>query len=303
MNRRRFLRNSTMAGSLIGVEAHGLSTRKRSLRVAYLSDVHVSAIREAEEGMAKAYQSANELKPDFIINGGDAILDALENTKEGTRQQFNLFQKLLKENNKIEIKHMIGNHDVYGWLSKAEDVKGDRLYGKQWVVDEFQMSKRYYSFVRKNWKFIILDSTQLYPKGGFMGYIDPEQLEWLKAELDATPKTQYICIASHMPVLSSAAGLFFNKTQENGDVLMPHYLVHTDVIELTNLFRNYANIKVCLSGHLHMQEALTYRGITYLNNGAVSGNWWKGPFRDFEAAYAVLDFYDDGTFDRSFVKY
>jgi 3',5'-cyclic AMP phosphodiesterase CpdA len=305
MNRRSFIRNSAMAGTLIGAETEAAPTRKKALRVAYLSDVHVSAIREAEEGMAKAYESANTLnpKPDFIINGGDAILDALENSKEGTREQFNLFQKILKENNRLEIKHIIGNHDVWGWFNKTEDLKGDRLYGKQWVVEEFQMPKRYYSFAKKGWKFIVLDSTQLHPKGGFMGYVDSEQMEWLKAELANTPQTQYICIVSHMPILSSAAGLFFNKVQENGDVLMPHFLVHADVVELTDLFRNYSNIKVCLSGHLHMQEALNYRGISYLNNGAVCGNWWKGAFRDFEPAYALLEFYDDGTCERNFVKY
>jgi len=292
-------------GALVTVEAQAAPTRKKTLRVAYLSDVHVSPIREAEEGMAKAYQSANKLspKPDFIMNGGDAILDALENTKAGTREQFNLFQKLLKENNRLEVKHMIGNHDVWGWFSKTEDLKGDRLYGKQWVVEEFQMPKRYYSFTKGGWKFIVLDSTQLYPKGGFMGYIDPEQLEWLKTELDATPKQQYICLASHIPILSTAASLFFDKVPENGDLQQPHYLIHTDVHALVNLFRNYPNLKVCLSGHLHMQESLTYWGVTHLNNGAVSGNWWKGPFRDFEPAYAVLDFYDDGTVERTFIKY
>ncbi|WP_259015179.1 metallophosphoesterase [Emticicia fluvialis] len=305
MNRRRFLKNSAIAGTMIGVEPNAASARKKAFRVAYLSDVHVSPIREAEAGMARAYQSANMLtpRPDFIINGGDAILDALENTKQGTRQQFNLFSKLLKENNRLEVKHLIGNHDIWGWFNKTADLKGDNLYGKQWVVEEFRMPKRYYTFTKKGWKFIMLDSTQLYPQGGFMGQIDPEQLEWLKAELDTTPAQQHICVASHIPILSAAASLFFDKVPENGDLQQPHYLIHTDAHALVNLFRNYPNVKVCLSGHLHMQEALSYQGVSHYNNGAVSGNWWKGSFRDFEPAYAVLDFYDNGTVDRTFVKY
>ncbi|HEY1055285.1 MAG TPA: metallophosphoesterase [Emticicia sp.] len=305
MNRRRFLRNSAMAGTLAGFEATAAPTRKKSLRVAYLSDVHVFPSKIAEEGMAKAYQSANALnpKPDFIINGGDAIFDGLEKSKDETQTQFKLFQKLLKENNKLEVKPIIGNHDIWGWFSKTEDVKGDKLYGKQWVVDEFQMPKRYYSFTKKGWKFIVLDSTQLNPKGGYIAYFDPEQLEWLKGELAATTSSQYICIASHIPILSAASGLFLNKNEENGDIVTPRNLMHTDVFDMVKLFRNYPNIKTCLSGHLHMQESLTYWDLTYLNNGAVSGGWWKGAFRDFEPAYAILDFYDDGTFERTFVKY
>ena len=305
MKRRHFLRNSVLAGSAISLEVAGAPVRKKALRIAYLSDVHVSSNKVSEAGMAKAYQSANMLnpKPDFIINGGDAILDALDKSKDETQAQFKLFDKILKENNRLEIKHIIGNHDIWGWFSKAEDVKGDRLYGKQWVVEEFQMPKRYYAFERKGWKFIMLDSTQLNPAGGYTTYLDPEQLEWLRAELAKTSPTHFVCISSHIPILSVAAGLFFNRTESNGDILTTRYLMHTDTFELVKLFKNYPNIKLCLSGHLHMQESLTYWDVNYLNNGAISGNWWKGAFRDFEPAYAVLDLYSDGTFERKFINY
>jgi hypothetical protein len=47
---------------------------------------------------------------------------------------------------------------------------------KQWVVETLEMPKRYYSFTKNKWHFIVLDSTQLNPEGGYIAYIDPEQL-------------------------------------------------------------------------------------------------------------------------------
>jgi 3',5'-cyclic-AMP phosphodiesterase len=77
--------------------------------------------------------------------------------------------------------------------------------------------------------------------------------------------------------------------------------MHTDFLSLKKLFFTNTNIKVCLSGHIHLQDELDYLGVKYYCNGAVSGNWWKGAFQEFEPAYAVFDFYDDGTFSRKMI--
>ncbi|MBL0024974.1 MAG: hypothetical protein IPO98_08145, partial [Saprospiraceae bacterium] len=58
------------------------------------------------------------------------------------------------------------------------------------------------------------------------------------------------------------------------------------------------NIKTCLSGHIHLQDEVNYLGIRYFCNGAISGNWWKGAFQEFEPAYAAFDFQNDGNVSR-----
>jgi 3',5'-cyclic-AMP phosphodiesterase len=210
----------------------------------------------------------------------------------------------MKAENTIPVTHVIGNHDVWGWLSKSSDVlKNDKLYGKAWVIDELKMPKRYYSFKRAGWKFIILDSTQLNPNGGYTAYIDGEQFEWLKTELAGTVATEHICIVSHIPILSMCAGLFFGKTEANGDLLTKHNIMHRDFFKIKDLFKSHSNIKLCVSGHIHLQDSVDYLGIKYYCNGAVSGGWWKGNYQDFPPAYAVLDYYDDGSFERYFVNY
>jgi 3',5'-cyclic AMP phosphodiesterase CpdA len=239
---------------------------------------------------------------DFIINGGDSIMDSLEADKQKTQTQWDLFHSLLKQENGLPIYHCIGNHDVWGWFIKNEKPEADRLYGKQWAVEVQQMPGRYYSFSRGNWHFIVLDSTQLNPAGGYIAYLDAEQLEWVKQELEKN-KDKFVCFVSHIPILSICAGLFFNKTEANGDLKIQRNLMHTDFLVLKKLFMQYPNIKVCLSGHIHMQDELDYMGIKYYCNGAVSGNWWKGAFQDFAPAYAVVELHADGSSTRKMIAY
>jgi 3',5'-cyclic-AMP phosphodiesterase len=279
--------------------------RKRLFRVAHLTDTHVQADKISEEGLARALKSVQNLnaKPDFIINGGDAIMDALDRPKDNVKQQFAIWKKILEENNTLPVQNIIGNHDVFGWFSKTTDFKGDRLYGKQWAVEEFKMPRRYYSFDKGLWKFIVLDSTQLNANGGYIAYIDQEQYEWLETELNKTPAAQFVCIASHIPILSVVSSMFFNKNEPNGDLLVKRNLMHTDSAKLRALFKKHRQVRTVISGHIHMVDEVLFQGVRYFCNGAVCGNWWKGSFQDFPPAYAVLDFYDDGSTERFMMNY
>ncbi|MBC7947810.1 MAG: metallophosphoesterase [Chitinophagaceae bacterium] len=278
--------------------------KKDKLRFAFISDIHIKPTPIAEAGMARALQHVQSSKPkvDFIINGGDSIMDALDADKQKTQIQWDLFHKILKTENNLPIYHCIGNHDVWGWFIKTDKPESDRLYGKVWVVETLQLPKRYYSFTKGKWHFIVLDSTQLNPAGGYIAYIDPEQLDWVKKELEQS-KDKFVCFVSHIPILSICAGLFFNKTEVNGDLKIQRNLMHTDFIALKALFRQYPNIKACLSGHIHLQDELEYLGVKYYCNGAISGNWWNGAFQEFAPAYAIFEFRDDGSSVRRMVEY
>ncbi|HEX7903148.1 MAG TPA: metallophosphoesterase [Chitinophagaceae bacterium] len=282
-----------------------VSTGKKPLTFAHLSDIHVKPGAIPEAGMAKAFNHVqkNFPKVEFIMNGGDSIMDALEANKQQTQTQFDLFKTILQKENSLPIYHCIGNHDVWGWFIKENKPEQDRLYGKTWVVEELQMKNRYYSFSKGRWHFIVLDSTQLNPAGGYIGKLDEAQLNWLQEELKQVPADKFVCIVSHIPILSICAGLFFDKTETNGDLKIQRNLMHTDFLTLKKLFRQYPNIKVCIGGHIHLQDELDYLGVQYYCNGAISGNWWKGAFQEFAPAYAVMELYDDGTSKRTMVTY
>jgi len=305
MQRRKFIQNLSLASAAtvlpIGVNAENTGKKKR-FRAAFISDIHIKTLDVAEAGMRKALQTINQSdkKPDFIINGGDSIMDALAVSKEKTKAQWDLFFDILQAENKLPVKHCMGNHDIWGWQLK-EDVKSDPLYGKNWWLQLTGNTKSYYSFTHQNWHFIVLDSTQE-NNGGYIALLDAEQFNWLGAELESN-KDKHICIVSHIPIVSFCSAMFFKDMLPNGDWKLSRALLHTDARMIKDLFRKYPNIRCCLSGHIHLQDEVTYLGIQYFCNGAVSGNWWKGAFQDFAPAYALFDFHQDGTVERTMVEY
>ncbi len=307
MKRKDFLQTTAaIAGaSLLPSLSFASDTAKKPLRFAFISDIHVKPGEVQEAGMAKALQHVQQLKPkvDFIINGGDAIMDALEADKEKTQIQWDLFHKILKKENSLPIYHTIGNHDVWGWFIKENRPEADKLYGKVWAVETLGMKNRFYSFTKGKWHFIVLDSTQLNPAGGYIGKLDAEQLAWFQQELASVSSSTFICIVSHIPILSICAGLFFDKTEPNGDLKIQRNLMHSDFLDLKKIFIKYPNIKVCLSGHIHLQDEVDYLGVKYYCNGAISGNWWKGAFQEFDPAYAVIELFDDGSSKRTITNY
>jgi hypothetical protein len=62
-------------------------------------------------------------------------------------------------------------------------------------------------------------------------------------------------------------------------------------------------VKLAISGHIHLLDEVVYNDVTYYCNGAVSGNWWKGDYHQTPAGYAVINLYEDGTFNREYIAY
>ena len=305
MQRRKFLQNISLisAATALPEFSKGETVKKKKyFTTAFISDIHIKPSEIAETGMKKALQHINHLKqqPDFIINGGDSIMDALAADKEKTQTQWDLFTKIMQAENKLQLKHCIGNHDIWGWQLN-EDVKADALYGKAWWLKQMDYPKTYYSFTHNNWHFIFLDSVQE-NKGGYIALLDDEQFNWLENEL-SNNKEKMICIVSHIPIISFCSAMFFKDMLPNGDWKLSRALLHTDARKIKDLFKKYPNIKTCLSGHIHLQDEVNYLGIKYYCNGAISGNWWNGAFQDFAPAYALFDFYNDGTVERKMVEY
>lgn len=307
MKRRQFLQQTSLSAaalSLAGLPASATARKPKTFRMAFMSDVHVKPTAVAEAGMRKAFRHVNALKPsvDFIMNGGDAIMDALNASKEKVQAQWDVWNKVIKEENNLPIHHCIGNHDAWGWQMTDPAVKNDPLYDKKWVIQQHKMPHRYYSFIHKNWKFVVLDSPQE-NNGGYIARIDEEQFSWLENELKSTDASQHICIVSHIPIVSFCAAVFYDKNEANGDWRISRALLHVDSRRITDMFRAYPNIRCCLSGHIHLQDEVIYREIPYFCNGAISGDWWSGPFKGFDPGYAVFTFGDDGSVKREMLTY
>jgi 3',5'-cyclic AMP phosphodiesterase CpdA len=272
---------------------------KRALRIAHVTDIHVKPGLRAPRGLARCFHHIQDLpeKVDLILNGGDSIMDALSRDKSTVSKQWNVWNKVLENECSLNMANCIGNHDIWGAGSKD-----DALYGKSWALDSLSMHKPYWSFDKSGWHFIILDSVQLKPEGGYIAKLDEEQFDWLKSDLRKVDEKTPVLVMSHIPILSAAAFLDGERAIE-GNWNIPGSFVHIDSRDIIDLFYKHKNVKVCLSGHLHLLDKVEYNGITFLCNGAVSGNWWYGAYKETKPGYALLNLYEDGSFDHEYVTY
>lgn len=275
--------------------------KRRALRIAHLTDVHVQPIVGAAKGFTRCLHHVQNLpdKPDLILNGGDAIMEAHGRGADSVRRQWKLYNEVLHSENSLPVLNCIGNHDI--WC--RQETKESFVGGKQWAMDELQLPRRYYSLDRNGWHIIVLDSVQPKADGSwYTAHVDEEQYDWLETDLNATPAETPILIVSHVPIL--AACVFFDgKRFENDHWSVPARWMHSDTVRLTSLFHRHPNVKAALSGHIHLTDRVDYGGVSYYCNGAVSGAWWFGNYHHTAAGYAVVDLYDDGSVENRYVAY
>ena len=278
-------------------------SRNRTTRFAHLTDVHVHDGRNAPQGLAKAIRHVHSLdvRPDFILNGGDAIDDALEATREKVLEQWALWHSTWQREGSLPMRHCLGNHDVWGWNPKS-GTRGDETgWGKGLALEQLGLKMPYYQFDAGGWRFLVLDSMTFDPETAYRAELDKQQLAWLTEQLESCPAEMPILIASHIPILTVGSVAFTPELRKHPQA--SKMLSHRDAFELLALLQKYPNVKLCLSGHTHQTERLSYAGIDFVNSGAVCGFWWKGNFNHTDEGYNVVDLFDDGTYDTHYVSY
>jgi len=286
------------------------SQRKRVLRVAHLTDTHVQPERSAAEGLAACLRHVQSQpdKPDIIFTGGDHIMDSMSKDLARTQLQWDVWRTVCKAECSLPIFSAIGNHDIWGWNKPGSKTSGDEpRWGKRWVADTLGLERTYHSFDRGGWHFVFLDSVQPEndpaTKQQYVGGLDDAQFDWLQQDLLATATTTPVMLVSHIPIYSVAV-LNGDAKDDTGAIRIPKGGMFLDYKRMKTLFRKHRNVKLAVSGHLHLNERIDYAGMTYICNGAVSGGWWKGPHIDeCDAGYAMINLYDDGTFDNEYVTY
>lgn len=284
------LAGAGVAGGLLASNAAEASVR--GFRFVHFTGPHIQPELGATDGVALAVKKIRALnpRPDFILTGGDHIMDALNVSRERAETQLRLFRETMKllDNdppgrkrgdddsrplNKLDIPvyHAIGNHDVYGWTKKDGNVSNEAGYGKKMFQEWHALNRTYYSLDFSDWHFIILDSIQPDPANGWRGEIDDAQMQWLKDDLAQVGKTRPIVIVTHVPLMTLATQYTEGALAAN----TPSGIVRNGK-EVRDVFVPY-NVKAVLQGHTHIVEECIYTDTHYITSGAVCGEWWKGP--------------------------
>ena len=213
---------------------------------AVVSDLHQDIAHDAEERLGTFLRAANDNQVDFIIELGDFCMPKEENKPFLKRWQDYAGEKYM----------LLGNHDMDN-CSKEE------------VMQFIGMNNRYYSFDKGDFHFVILEPNNIYDgekyipyeNGNYFGYgekvsyVDPEQVEWLKKDLQATDKR--CIIFSHQS---------FECSSQNREEIRK-------IFEDENLRAGYKKVAVAFSGHDHTNYMKEINGIAYIQINSASNQW------------------------------
>jgi 3',5'-cyclic AMP phosphodiesterase CpdA len=266
---------------LIIISTINLKAQSNSkFRFVFMTDIHITFQDRAIEGFQKAIDSAESLNPDFIITGGDLIMDALNQKYSRADSLYNLYTRLANRFKK-PLYNCMGNHEIWAW-NKNTNVDTTLLeYGKGMYCK--RLSPEYYSIDINGWHFIFLSSVQRDYKDVYFGGIDDKQLNWLQQDLAKVNKITPVAIVTHIPLMTLQAQYYNGSLAANnkGDVV-------TNSKETLQLFKGY-NLKLVLQGHLHYYEKMEISGISFITGGAVCGSWWKGAYNGTQEGFVVID--------------
>ncbi len=241
-------------------------------------DAPSSGEREYRESLWKlreAIDTFNYYEVDFIQNLGDII-----------NKEWRSFDSILPVYTttlpEIETYHLLGNHD----FSIDSILMAD-------LLETLSMPDYYYSYVKKDWRFIVLDATDISYYANLLhnhhlfkidqyygnteglenhydwnGAIGEEQQLWLKETLDSAKSLdQKVIIFSHMPLKPNHATNLWNSK------------------EIVDIIKSYSNVKAFINGHRHEGGYVFENGIHYITI--------YGMVNTKTSSYGILEIYRD----------
>ncbi len=259
-------------------------TSNDSFSFVFMTDIHLQPERNATKGFLQAIETVNNLKPDFVLTGGDLIMDALGQTYSRSDSLYDLYETTIQQFD-MPVFNTMGNHEIFGLYEESGIDPTHKEYGKK--MYENRLNKRYYSFEYNNWHFIILDGISDTGDKHYFGMVDSTQVEWLKDELKAIGKEEPVVVSTHIPLLSVGNQIMHGPTEA-----FKKSSIITNAREIINILENY-NVKIVLQGHLHFLEDINYNGIHYITGGAVCAGWWKGPRFGMEEGFLLIKVKND----------
>ena len=213
------------------------------IRFGLCTDVHKDIIHDADLRMQTFIDRMKTEKVDFIMQLGDFCRPYDYN--QGFLDIFNQFEGPRY--------HVLGNHDMDGGFTREQTLKF-------WAV-----KNKYYSFDKSGYHFIVLDGNDKKNNAapGYSRYIGPEQIAWLKNDLQNTILPTFIF--SHQGI-GPAGGV------ENAREIQT-------ILQQANDKPNSGHVVACFNGHDHLDACTKHNGIYYIQINSLSYYWMGGNFR------------------------
>ena len=258
MDRRQFLSLSAVAclgaarraSAVTATDTHAVG----DFDIAFITDVHIERGEVAVSKFSETISEINSCKPAFVWDMGDMSL-----YPSSGKVYLDCVRKL-----RMPLYACPGNHDIALYDTNPRKLFND-CFGRA-----------YYSFDFGGVHFITLDGNTVVrrqAKNTIDACLDPQQMAWLKADLEAVPKQMPIICGVHIPIVST-----YIKRRGGGafpkDFPIAPQFNESRAEELIDLLAQY-NVKLVLQGHAHENERTTVRGIEFVSSISVCGSWWR----------------------------
>lgn len=205
----------------------------------HFSFVLLGDSRDNPEMFSTILNESGDLDPLFILILGDMVND-------GTRKEYDELARLI-EGAPAPIFTVPGNHDIRG--------NGAGHYSQMFGM-------YYHSFDVGNTHFIMLDNAR--------GYIDKEQMEWLRQDLKQSNTTSNL-VFMHMPPFDPRPGSDHAMTDE------------VNARDLISIFEQF-HVDMVFSAHIHSYFDVTRNGVRYM----ITGGGGAPPVKDTPGYHYVL---------------
>jgi len=274
-SRRQFLQTAGIAGawSLLGFPSAtswaARGTPKRRLRIVFFTDVHALPNDEVQAALTRAARAINAERPELVIGGGDLIYDGLELAAADTDPLWDAYMAFHGSIN-APIEPILGNHDLVAVRPSdgSEPSPDPRSVFRQ----KLGLDRTWRVVDTGGYRIFLLDSVVISDDElMYHGGISAPQLEWLASELGRTDADTPVVVVTHIPFLSAIP----QATKGAITPLLANHLVVNNR-EVLELFAGH-NLLLVLQGHLHAEEIVRWRGTTFITNGAICGDKWRGP--------------------------
>ena len=242
---------------------------------AFLTDIHLKSEMDAPKGFQMAIDKVNELKPDFVLTGGDLVYDAMRGNQARCDTLFSLYKEMSAGFN-MPVHNCLGNHDLFAIYAESPESSDhpDYKYG----MFERYFGKTYYSFDHKGWHFVVLNSLDVTENKRYQGVFSEEELKWLKADLAKVDLQTPVVVTSHLPIITTRAQI--KGSEGRGNV--------SNSLEVFNLLEPFEEV-LFLQGHIHWKEyGVVNDKFHFLTGGSIAGNGWKGRRHNTKEGFVLI---------------
>ncbi|MGH9745935.1 MAG: metallophosphoesterase [Candidatus Acidiferrales bacterium] len=285
LDRRIFLKTLAAAGTAMALPPLPLLVANDrpapgSFDFVFFTDTHIQPELDAAHGCDMCFRKIAATQSDFAVMGGDHVYDAFGVNSVRARMVFDLYSRT-EQLLGMPLHNAIGNHDVFGVLTKSGVAPTDPAYGKKMYQD--RMGATFYSFDHKGYHFVVLDSIHPTDDRLWEARIGDDQLQWLRDDLKKLPAGAPVLAVVHCPIVTAfatyaeivTAGRKYNT------------MTVSNAPEVLEVLAG-ANVIAVLQGHTHVNESVTHKNTQFITSGAVCGNWWHGSRLGTPEGYTVV---------------